>query len=174
MRTVGKILIALLILLAAGLLLLQLIPYGRNHDNPPVISEPVWDSPQTVALVDQACSDCHSNKTVWPWYSSVAPVSWLVQRDVDEGRRALNFSTWGRGGEGEEAEELAEVILSGEMPPRVYLITHPEARLTDSEKQQLIRGLQASAGNGAARGAGGDFTSGERGEAEEHEDEDDD
>ena len=62
--------------------LIQLVPFGRSHTNPPVVKEVAWDSAQTKALVRRACYDCHSNETVWPWYSNVAPVSWLVQRDV--------------------------------------------------------------------------------------------
>jgi len=138
----GFILVALA--LGAGLFLLaQLVPYGRQHVNPPVVSEPPWGSPQARQIAQRACFDCHSNETVWPWYSSIAPVSWLVQRDVDEGREKLNFSDWkGAGGErGEGAEELAEVILEGEMPPPYYLITHTQARLSAEEKQVLIDGL---------------------------------
>jgi mono/diheme cytochrome c family protein len=68
---------------------IQLVPYGRDHINPQVTQESRWDSARTRALAARACFDCHSNETVWPWYSNVAPVSWLIQRDVDEGRRAL-------------------------------------------------------------------------------------
>ena len=74
-----------------GLLVIQLIPYGREHSNPAVVSEPPWDSPATRAFAVTACFDCHSNETEWPWYSNIAPMSWLVQRDVDEGRQHLNF-----------------------------------------------------------------------------------
>lgn len=135
-----------LIILVALFVLVQLVPYGRAHNNPPVVQEPTWTSAETRELAVAACFDCHSNETVWPWYSHVAPVSWLVQHDVEEGREYLNFSDW-RGGtrEGEEAEELAEVILEGEMPPAVFLITHPEARLTDAQKQALVAGLRATA-----------------------------
>lgn len=135
-----------LAVVVGGFLLIQLVPYGRDHSNPPVVNEPNWDSPQTRELALRACYDCHSNETVWPWYSNIAPISWLVQRDVDEGREYLNFSEWGGGREGEEGEELAEVIEEGEMPPAQFLITHSEARLTDDEKQALMRGLQATAG----------------------------
>ncbi|MCB8945661.1 MAG: heme-binding domain-containing protein [Ardenticatenaceae bacterium] len=130
-----------------GFLLIQLVPYGRNHNNPPVLSEPNWDSPQTRELADRACFDCHSNETVWPWYSHVAPVSWLVQHDTDEGREHLNFSTWNEGGKGREPDEAMEVIAEGEMPPPVYLITHPEARLTAVEKEALMQGLRATINN---------------------------
>src|SRR5512134_2904759 len=93
----GKIFFSVLgviMLIAVGL---QLVPYGRNHTNPPVQSAPQWDSPHTREWFARACADCHSNETVWPWYSNIAPISWLVQRDVDEGRRALNYSEWNRG-----------------------------------------------------------------------------
>ena len=133
-----------LIVTVVGFVLIQLVPYGRNHTNPPVVKEPNWDSSQTRDLAQNACFDCHSNETVWPWYSNVAPVSWLVQSDVDEGRRYLNFSEWGRGEEGEEAEEWVEVIREGEMPLPYYLITHPEARLSASQQQELIKGLLAT------------------------------
>jgi hypothetical protein len=84
--------------------LIQLVPYGRDHTNPPVVAEPAWDSPQTRALAVRACFDCHSNETVWPWYSNVAPASWLVQRDVDDGRRRLNWSEWSSTGTQFECE----------------------------------------------------------------------
>ncbi len=126
--------------------LLQFVPYGRNHTNPPVRQEPAWDSPNTAALVRRACFDCHSNETAWPWYSNVAPVSWLVQRDVDEGRRKLNFSEWDR--PQKNADEAAEQIQKGEMPPWFYLPLHPQARLSQGEKQALMGGLQATLGRG--------------------------
>ena len=132
-------------------MVIQLVPYGRQHQNPPVLSEPGWDSPQTRDLAKRACFDCHSNQTVWPWYSNLAPVSWLTQRDVDEGRRKLNFSAWGQGEQ--EVGEIAEIINNGKMPPSYFLITHPEARLSAAEKQSLIKGLIASlGGGGGARG----------------------
>jgi hypothetical protein len=137
-----KRLITIIIIgLAAVLLLIQLIPYGRQHTNPPVLQEPNWDSPQTRELAQRACFDCHSNETVWPWYSNVAPVSWLVQRDVDEGRQHLNFSDWGHV---RELDDLPRVVKNGGMPPGQFLITHPEARLTQSEKDALASGLQAT------------------------------
>lgn len=122
--------------------LIQLVPYGRNHDNPPVLAEPQWDSPATRELAVRACYDCHSNETVWPWYSNIAPVSWLVQDHTDEGREKINFSEWGT--RKQETDELSEVVLEGEMPMKSYLPTHPEARLTDAEKQQLIDGFNAT------------------------------
>ena len=146
---IRKLVLIAVAVVAAGFLLIQVVPYGRAHDNPPVAAEPNWDSPQTRELAQRACFDCHSNETVWPWYSNVAPVSWLVQHDVDEGRQRLNFSEWGRGGEGEETEELYEVIVENKMPMPNYLITHPEARLTDGEKAALADGLLVTMGGTA-------------------------
>jgi len=140
--------LALFVVAGIGLLLvIQLLPVGKDQTNPAVLNEPAWDSPQTRALAKRACFDCHSNETVWPAYSRVAPVSWLVWRDVVEGREELNFSTWGsnmRKKPGKMAEESVEHIEKGEMPPRIYLLLHPEARLSAAEKDQLAAGLQAS------------------------------
>ncbi len=70
---------------------IQLVPVKRS--NPPVEFE--VEAPADVhAILERACYDCHSNRTRWPWYSSVAPVSWLVARDVRRGRKELNFTDW--------------------------------------------------------------------------------
>lgn len=127
------------------LLLIQLIPYGRNHTNPPVTGEPKWDSPRTSELFMRACGNCHSNKTKWPWYSGIAPASWLIQSDVDEARKNLNVSEWGRK-EKNKGVDAANEIRDGEMPPFFYLPAHPEAWLTAAEKDELIRGLTATFG----------------------------
>jgi hypothetical protein len=136
-------------------LLIQLVPYGHDHTNPPIVKEPNWNSPQTREITKRACFDCHSDETVWPWYSNFAPVSWLIYRDVSEGRQHLNFSEWDvhpsmpeGEGEGEEHQHGPEVIKdlleSGEMPPATYLLLHPEARLSNQELQTLIDGLTKS------------------------------
>jgi hypothetical protein len=136
-----NVLRAVIAIVVVGLLI-QLIPLPGRGKNPPVTGEPKWDSPQTRALVKRACFDCHSNETVWPWYSYVAPVSWLVYRDTTEGRSRLNFSEWNLRPRG--AEELVQNIQEGEMPPAVYLPMHPTAQLNAAEKQQLITGLTNS------------------------------
>ena len=109
-----------------------------------MIAEPNWNSPETKALFDRACADCHSNQTVWPWYSTIAPVSWLVQHDTEEGRQKLNVSEWAQGKY--EAHEAAETVQSGAMPMPVFLITHPDARLSAAERQTLADGLTATFG----------------------------
>jgi len=143
---IRKLLLTAVAVLAAVLLLIQIVPYGRAHQNPPVVQEPNWNSPQTRELAQRACFDCHSNETVWPWYSNIAPVSWLVQHDVNEGRQRLNFSDWSRSEAAGEPDELGAAVLEGEMPPAQFLITHSEARLTDAEKSALADGLLATAG----------------------------
>jgi len=143
-----KKIIGITVLVVLGLFLaIQLIPYGHQHSNPPVQQEPNWSDTQTRDLAARACFDCHSNETVWPWYSNIAPISWLVQHDVEEGRGRLNFSEWGRsaGREGHELGEISEVVSEGEMPPPYFLIMHPNAKLSAAEKQALINGLQATA-----------------------------
>ena len=131
-------------LLVGFQLLLQLVPYGRAHDNPAPSGEPPWDSPRTRELTVRACFDCHSNETAWPWYSHVAPASWYVQRHVEEGRDELNFSEYGIGSQ--ETGDAAEVVRNGTMPPAYYTSLHPTARLTATERDELIRGLQATFG----------------------------
>ena len=138
--------IGILLVLCA---LIQLIPYGRNHTNPPGVSEFKWDNTQTQVLAQRACFDCHSNETVWPWYSNVAPISWLIQRDVDQGRRELNFSDWGNSTRSQRiisrgGSELSNVIMRNSMPPFYYTMIHPNAALNTVEKDQLIQGLNNS------------------------------
>ena len=136
-----KFLIITLLLLIA----IQFIPYGKNHTNPPVIAEPNWDSPQTRTLFMRACGDCHSHETKWPWYSNIAPVSWLVYHDVVEGREHFNISAWGHQKKN-EGDEAAEELEEGEMPLKPYLLAHPEARLNKQEKALLIEGLKKTFG----------------------------
>jgi hypothetical protein len=134
----------LVVVAIAFLLLAQAIPYGKSYGNPPVISEPVWDSPQSRALAKRACFDCHSHETERPWYSRIAPMSWLAQYDVDQGRRELNFSDWKNGArKAESAAKMREEISEGGMPPIAYRLAHPDARLQEAEKVQLLKGLSA-------------------------------
>ena len=135
----------------AAVALIQLVPYGRTHTNPPVTGAPAWDSPRTEELARRACFDCHSNETQWPWWSRVAPVSWRIQTHVLQGRRKLNFSEADR--PQEEAGEAAETVKKGAMPPADYAFIHPGARLDALERQELIRGLAATFGEGEG-GAG--------------------
>ena len=129
----------------AGLgLLIQLVPYGRNHENPQVVQGPSWDHPRTRETFFRVCKDCHSNETEWPWYSFVAPASWLVQRDVEEARSHFNVSEWGR--EKNDGNEAAKLVREGEMPLWFYLPLHPDARLSDVEREEFVAGLVATFG----------------------------
>ncbi len=143
----------LFVVLVAGFLVIQLVPYGRNHSNPPVLAEPAWNSPATRAMAVTACFDCHSNVTTWPWYSNVAPVSWLLQRHVDEGREKLNFSTWGTARQ--ESDDLVEKVRDGEMPTWDFMLLHPDARLSAADKAAFLAGLQATFGGGGGGGGEG-------------------
>ncbi|UPT78282.1 heme-binding domain-containing protein [Sulfurovum sp. XGS-02] len=124
---------------------IQFVPYGKDHSNPPVVAEPKWDSPKTKEYFVRACADCHSHKTKWPWYSNIAPISWLNQYDVEEGREHFNVSMWGvqKKNEGDEAKEEFQ---EGEMPPWFYIIAHPDAKLSESETKEFMKGLAATFG----------------------------
>lgn len=141
---IKKILLWVLVGVVALLVVMQFVPLAGAKTNPPVVAEPVWDSPQTRELAVRACYDCHSNETVWPWYSNVAPVSWRVISHTNEGRESLNFSEWNV--PQEDAHEAAESVRDGSMPLRVYLLTHGDARLSDQEKAQLAQGLENTIG----------------------------
>lgn len=135
------------IAVAASVLLLaaQVVPYGRDHSNPPVTGEPAWDSPRTRELFMQACGDCHSHETKWTWYSHIAPVSWLVQRDVEEGREHFNVSSWDKGHG--DADEAAEEYEEGAMPLWFYTPLHPHAKHTPGNREALLAGLRATFGD---------------------------
>lgn len=123
--------------LAAIFVLIQFVPVDRT--NPPVEGE-VPAPPEVREVLQRACYDCHSNETNWPWYSRVAPVSWLVARDVHEGREHLNFSTWNRLSTRDQVEAMRESweeVEEGEMPLWFYLPPHPEARLSDRDRELL-------------------------------------
>ena len=122
---------------------MQLVPYGHRHSNPIVTAEPDWDSAHTRDLFFRACGDCHSNDTRWPWYSHVAPVSWMLQQHVEEGRSKLNVSRWSMAML-DPASNAERQIRRGNMPLSSYLRGHPEARLTDAETADLIAGLKAT------------------------------
>jgi len=136
--------------------LIQLVPYGRDHSNPPVTGEPQWANPQTRELMVRACFGCHSNEVEYPSYASVAPLSWMVQWHIDEGRGAVNYSEWDKSTRG--GDDTFEVIKDGSMPPSYYTAfgRHPEAKLTDSELETLLAGVRATPGLSGDGGYGGD------------------
>jgi hypothetical protein len=130
-----------LLIVAVGFGLLQLVPYGWWHENPPVVADAPWPDAETAQLARGACYDCHSNETEWPAYSYVAPMSWLVRSDVEEGRHELNFSRWDE--DDGEADDAAEALREGSMPPPQYELLHPDARLSDEEVDRLVAALEA-------------------------------
>ncbi len=120
--------------------LIQLIPVDRT--NPPITREPNWSNPQARALVKEHCFQCHSNETEWPWYSTIAPASWLIKYDVVAGHSRFNFSEWDQNPG--NLSEMVEAIDRGRMPPLQYVIFHPSSKLDPQQKQALIDALTAT------------------------------
>jgi hypothetical protein len=131
----------LAVVIVAGAAALGAVGCG-TLDNPPVTMEPDWDTPRTRQLAVTACFDCHSNQTIWPWYTSLPIVGAIAANNVHEGRQEMNFSTWDR--PQKEAGEAGEAIQEGEMPPADYLLMHGEAALSPADKQALVAGLRAT------------------------------
>jgi cytochrome c551/c552 len=139
-----------LVTLGVVFLAIQVVPVDRR--NPPVESE-VPAPPELRSVLRRACYDCHSNETVWPWYSRVAPISWLVASDVHEGRGALNLSTWNRLSAKEQSkarEKLWKEVAEGEMPLWYYLPAHPAARLSPRDKSLLREWVVSGTPGGSA------------------------
>ncbi len=122
--------------------LVVLIAISGKRTNPPIERTVDWDSPETKATFYRACADCHSHETKWPWYSHVAPVSWKVIHNINEGREEFNISATDLG----EADEAGEKVLEGEMPPTEYVRFHSEAKLTPEEKDTFVVGLISTFG----------------------------
>ena len=148
----------ILIGVAAVLVLIQLVPVDRS--NPPATEKLVM--PDNVQqIMQRSCFDCHSNETAWPWYSYVAPVSWLVKHDVEEGREHLNFSEWDKLNQKRKMkrlEEIVEEVEEGKMPMPIYLIMHGDAEVSAAELAVLREWTQQELGNlgGADMGSSND------------------
>ncbi len=128
--------------IALVLVAIQLVPVDRS--NPPATAV-VRAPPDVERVLRRACYDCHSHETVWPLQARVAPFSWLVAHDVKEGREELNFSAWDARQAEKAAKKIPSEIEKGDMPPTLYLLMHPEAKLTPEEKLRLVtwaRGLR--------------------------------
>lgn len=122
-------------------MVLVLIQFVRPEQTNPPVTGDIAAPPEVAKVLRKSCYDCHSNETTWPWYSKVAPVSWLVTRDVNEGRKELNFSEWQSFADkrkDKKFEEIADEVGEGEMPMAIYLPMHPEAKLSDAEKTLLV------------------------------------
>ena len=146
-----KKLIWVLIVLVVGFVLAQLANPART--NPPIlpghdVSATHAPPPQIAALFHAACYDCHSYETKWPWYSHIAPMSWLIASDVRNGREHVNFSDWPQAHPDWAArrwEDISEQLDYKEMPPAKYTMLHPAACLTDAQRQALIHWADAEA-----------------------------
>ncbi len=125
---------------------IQAVPYGRDRSNPAVLGEPRWANAETRDLMVRACFACHSNEVDHPPYAAIAPISWAVQRHIDEGRGAVNYSEFAV--DPGDAEETVEVILDGSMPPAYFTRfgRNPEAVLSDEDLAALVEGLRATPG----------------------------
>jgi hypothetical protein len=128
------------VLAAVGILAIQLLPVERG--NFPVKGD--LDAPPSIkGDLRNGCYDCHSNHTRWPWYGAIAPVSWWIAHNVNEGRRRLNFSDWDAYASDPETashklDEIAEFVSNGKMAPRAYLMMHPGARLSADQRAAIV------------------------------------
>ena len=127
----------LILILVLILVILQFIPVER--DNPPVTGE-ITAGPEVMGVLKRSCYDCHSNETRWPWYAYVAPVSFLIAHDVEEGREHINFSAWSSYPEAKQrkiADEMLEEVGQNDMPLPMYLLLHSDAELSGIDRQTL-------------------------------------
>ena len=118
---------------------IQFVPYGWWHENPPVVQDAPWPDAASAEIASESCYSCHSNETDWPPYSYVAPTSWLVRSDVENGRDELNFSDWSEAAD--ETGDAVDMIAAGDMPPGNYTMIHRGARLTEEEADVLVAAL---------------------------------
>ncbi|HAP35465.1 MAG TPA: cytochrome C [Bacteroidetes bacterium] len=130
--------------LVVAFIALQFVPSSLSHTNPPVTGEPQWNSPETRATFYKVCADCHSNETVFPWYSSIAPVSWLIESDISKGRKHFNISEWDR--QNNNGDKASEEVQRGSMPSGLYLLMHSSANLNSADKKRFVEGLTATFG----------------------------
>lgn len=153
-RSWKKILLWVIGICVVLFIVIQFIPYGRSSHSSPIPTNPFqWTDPQARAIARTSCYDCHSNRTKWWWATDIAPFSWVVQHDVDDGRARLNFSEY----DGMPPVDRFKRAVEGGMPPLQYTLLHPNAKLTDAQKQTLINGYAAglAAMNGSSNPAGG-------------------
>ena len=133
-----KICKSILGLLAVGLVVIQFIPVVRS--NPTILAE-IKAPEEVLTIFRRACYDCHSNETIWPWYSYVAPVSWLVESDVKVGRGNVNFSEWNEYSQklqNLKRYKIGKEVDEGEMPLWYYLPLHSEAKLSQADIDLII------------------------------------
>ena len=124
--------------------------FNPVRTNPPVITDFIAAAspPASVAApLRAACYDCHSHETKWPWYSRVAPISWLIVSDTDEGREHLDFSDWPAEAAraAKKLDRINEVLDYREMPPKKYTLLHADARLTETQRKEIMDWTEAAA-----------------------------
>ena len=137
------------ILLGVVLVLIQLVRPART--NPPVDESRTIQAltrmpPEVAAIFERSCKDCHSYRTQWPWYSQVAPVSWYVINDVNEGRRNLILSDWAsydRKKSLKRLDDICDEVGKGDMPLPTYVFIHSIARLSDADRSLLCNWTNA-------------------------------
>lgn len=140
------------LMLAALVVLAVSQAFRPTRTNPPIDSQREIQSNLNVdahvaTTLARACNDCHSNRTVWPWYSHVVPASWLVVSDVNRGRNRLNFSVWSTYGAKEQREHLEEIckeVTEGEMPGFSYTLMHRDAKLSTADVAAVCSWAQTS------------------------------
>src|SRR5436305_5848371 len=115
--------------------------FRPSHVNPPIdpaktLAATAQVPPNVQSILERSCNDCHSNNTVYPWYNNVAPVSWLLARDINDGRHAMNFSEWGTYSQKKRLHRLKDIcdeVKQGDMPLWFYLPLHPKAKLSGDD-----------------------------------------
>ncbi|MDE3058701.1 MAG: heme-binding domain-containing protein [Bacteroidota bacterium] len=138
----------IVIAVIAGVFVIQFFRPDRTNPqvNPAESIEADSTVPASVkTILRTSCYDCHSNETVWPWYSSIAPMSWLVADDVHTGRHMMNFSLWGTYPLSRKVAKVSGIydqISKGSMPLGKYLLLHPDARLTPAQRDTLLNWTQ--------------------------------
>jgi len=124
--------------------IIQFVPAGKPDTIPENENDLIYNNhiPESIVnILKTSCYDCHSNETSFPWYSHVAPVSWLVNRDVIKGREELNFSEWESQSKMDKAKNIDKIInevKGGKMPMRIYILMHSEAKLNEDARQQFV------------------------------------
>ena len=135
-----RIAVIVIIVILIGI---QFVPVSKT--NPPVTGE-IKAPADVMEILRTSCYDCHSNEVKWPWYSNIAPGSWLVVYDVNEAREHINFSEWDSYSAEDRADDIEEIweeVEEGEMPLWYYLPLHPEAKLSDSQKEIIRKWVES-------------------------------
>ena len=145
-RWIGRVGLALLVALVVS----QFVPVDRSNPNTDP-SKTIYATeklpPPVQAVFTRSCQNCHSNNTQWPWYSYVAPVSWMIASDVRNARQKMNFSEWGRypaNKREDRLEEICEQLTNGDMPDFKYTLMHHDARITPDERTAVCQWTEDS------------------------------